>query len=375
MNDFYCVAPFRQVYIDSTGISPCCQTSRQPVSLRDWSQNSFLLNLQQEFLQNKIPNACQSCHQQEIAYGTSLRTQSNQDYDQQYYDTTIDFIDYRADNLCNFQCRSCDPTFSHLIAKETQDNPDILKKFFSIPKQKYVSVDADNYEWIIDNLHQIKRLMFTGGEPTVMPQVKFMLEQAMKKQHKDLLIMITTNGSFQDDFWYDLTKSMSNLHWTISIDAVGSAASIVRHGSDWAQVEYNATWLSKHSGSFLVNSVISNINVFQLWPLLNFVKTLQQHSNGRNGCDHRFHVSQRPYYLSADNLDDQLRENALVYLARCMQESWSSSQQSMLQGLVTQIKNSTFDPILWEKSQTYNQELDRLRGQNHAQLFAEQYSR
>jgi molybdenum cofactor biosynthesis enzyme MoaA len=373
MNDFYCVAPFRQVYIDSTGISPCCQTTRQPISLQQWSQNNFLQNLQQEFLQHKIPDICKGCHQQEIAYGTSLRTQSNQDYDQQHYDTKIDFVDYRSNNLCNFRCRSCSPAFSHLIAKETQDNPKVLTKFFMLPQQKYLSVDKDNYQWIIDNLGQIKRLMFTGGEPTVMPQVKLMLEQAMKKQHKDLLIMITTNGSFQDDFWYDLTRTMTNLHWTISIDAVGSAASIVRDGSDWAQVEHNATWLAKNAGSFMVNSVISNINVFQIWPLLNFVKTLQQHSNGRNGCDHRFHVAQRPYHLSADNLNDQLHEKAITYLDQCLQQSWNPTQQSMLEGLITQITNSTVDPVLWEKSQIYNLELDRLRGQNHAQLFVEQY--
>jgi molybdenum cofactor biosynthesis enzyme MoaA len=147
-----------------------------------------------------------------------LRTQFNQDYDQPYYDTKIDFVDYRSNNLCNFRCRSCSPVFSHLIAKETQDNPKVLTKFFALPEQKYVSVDTDNYQWIIDNLGQIKRLMFTGGEPTVMPQVKLMLEQAIKKQHQDLSIIITTNGSFEDAFWYDLTRTMPNLHWTISID-------------------------------------------------------------------------------------------------------------------------------------------------------------
>lgn len=373
MNDFYCVAPFRQVYIDSIGLSPCCKTPRQSASLQNWNQNIFLQNLQQEFLQNKIPSTCQSCYQQETNYGTSLRTQSNQDYDQKYFDTKIDFVDYRSNNLCNFRCRSCNPVFSHLIAKETQENPKVLTKFFSLPEQKYVSVDTDNYQWIIDNLGQIKRLMFTGGEPTVMPQVKLMLEQAIDKQHPDLSIMITTNGSFKDPFWYDLTRTITNLHWTISIDAVGSAAAVVRDGTDWDQVSYNAEWLAQNAGSFMVNSVVTNISVFQLWPLLSFVRTLQQHSNGRNGCDHRFHVSQRPYHLSADNLDDQLRLKAIAYLNQCLEHSWSPSQQSMLQGLISQLKNSRYDPMLWEKSQIYNLELDRLRAQDHSQLFVEQY--
>ena len=378
MEDFYCAAPFRQIYIDSSGISPCCRIPRQHTTLKEWPDSTFLKELQQQTLTEQWPNLCNSCQREEKLYNTSLRIQSNANYELKHKNTLIDFIDYRSENLCNFRCRSCEPQFSHLIAKELQDNPEILSKFFPGNQKKHVTVDETNYKWIIDNLGQIKRLMFTGGEPTVIPQVKIMLTEILKNQYQDLLIMITTNGSFQDNFWYDLTKKLPNLHWTLSIDAIGTAANIIRNGSDWAQIEYNANWLAKNSNSFMINSVISNLSLFQLWPLLNFVKILKQQSNGTNGCDHRFHIINGPpsrirNHLSVQNLSEQLRTQAIDYLIQCRSQHWEPDTINMLDGLLEQIKNSIFNQDQWKKTQEYNQELDRLRGQDHTQLFVAQY--
>jgi molybdenum cofactor biosynthesis enzyme MoaA len=374
MDDFYCVAPFRQVYIDSSGVSPCCQIARKDTTLKEWEHNKFLKKIQQQTLQGQWPTECAKCRTDEQLYNTSLRIKSNTDYnDEKYTDTKIDFVDYRSENLCNFRCRSCEPAFSHLIAKEVQDNPTILSNFFPIVQKKYVNVDESNYQWILDNLGQIRRLMFTGGEPTAVPGVRLMLQQVLEKQHKDLLILITTNGSFQDDFWYDLTKKLPNLHWTISIDAVGSAASIIRDGSNWSQIEYNARWLAKNSTSFMINSVISNISLFQLWPLLDFVKDLKQQTNGINGCDHVFHVISGSNHLAAHNLNDQLKTQAIAYLTKCQEKSWESTTQLMLRNLKKQLINSKFNEFQWKQSQKYNRELDRLRGQDHTQLFVTQY--
>jgi molybdenum cofactor biosynthesis enzyme MoaA len=374
MEDFYCVAPFRQIYIDSSGISPCCRISRQKITLTEWPDSTFLKELQQQTLTKQWPDICSSCHVEEKLYNTSLRIQSNADYKQKYTDTNIDFVDYRSENLCNFRCRSCEPQFSHLIAKELHDNPNILSKFFPIGQKKHVTVDDTNYQWIIDNLGQIKRLMFTGGEPTVIPQVKIILQKILENRHQDLLIMITTNGSFKDNFWYDLTEKISNLHWTLSVDAIGPAASIVRDGSDWTQIEYNAHWLAKNSKSFMVNSVISNLSLFQLWPLLDFIKNLKQQSNGTNGCDHRFHIiGGEKNHLAVQNLNAKLKTQAIDYLTQCRSQSWEPNTVNMLDGLFEQITKSEFNKSQWKKTQKYNQELDRLRGQDHTQLFVAQY--
>lgn len=371
--EWYCVAPFRQVYIDNTGIAPCCRFAKSNTDLPTWYSSQELKSIQQQILTNQKPVSCISCVKDEEAYGQSLRTQSNQDYNNEVLvDTKINFVDYRASNICNFKCRSCFPIFSNGIANETNRTP-ALQKFFQTQNEKVARVSESNFEYIIENLHQIDRLMFTGGEPTRMPEVKVMLEEVVRREGQRIGIMITTNGSFADPFWYDLVAKVPNLHWTLSLDAVGTAAEIIRHGTDWSIVEQNAKWLASNASSLLVNTVVTNLSIFQLNPLLEFVANLQKNSNNHNGCNHRFHVSARPYQLAADNLDLEKLQKAVPYLDYCLQHSTVESQKTMLVSLIEKIKTAKFSPELWKKFQEYNQCLDELRGENYQLLFEPSY--
>lgn len=369
----YCVAPFRQVYIDNTGVSPCCRYPRTNTDLSTWFSGPELKSIQTQILSNQLSESCKSCVHDETVFGQSLRTQSNQDYNNEIFtDTKINFVDYRASNICNFKCRSCGPTFSNGISNETNRSL-TLQKFFRSESEKIARVSESNFEYIIENLQHIDRLMFTGGEPTKMPEVKTMLEKVIERDGHRIGILITTNGSFTNSFWYDLVDKIPNLHWTLSLDAVGSAASVIRHGTHWPTVEKNARWLAKNASSLTINTVVTNISLFQLNPLLQFVSELQQISNGRNGCDHRFHVSTRPYMLAADNLDFDKLQQAVPYLEYCLQYSTVESQKSMLSSLIKQMTSAKFDQRLWENCQEYNRCLDDLRSETHQELFTPCY--
>lgn len=227
------------------------------------------------------------------------------------------------------------------------------------------------------NLGSLKRIMFTGGEPTVIPGVRDLIKK-IKEDHKDIMVMITSNASFQDDFWYELTKQLPNLHWTVSVDVVGSRAAIVRHGSDWSVIEKNVTWLAQHANSLDINSVVSNLTIFGLKPLLEFGRRMQKLSispsgrHGNLGCRHQFFVTQRPYYLAANNLTEDLKLQALTYLNSCQGVDLDKEQRSMLTGLIEQIKSCEFDENLWNCSKQYNSLLDKIRNEDHKILFEEQ---
>ena len=378
MSDWYCPLPFRHAYIDSTGIAACCQTPRYQISLDEWSRHPELLKLQQELLNGNTPKVCQGCVRQESAYGTSLRTNSNRDYNNQVFtDTQLDFIDFRSVNICNFKCRSCSPIFSHGITQEINNYPELRQFFGQQPLGKIVSVTDVNIDWIMRNLGSLKRIMFTGGEPTVIPRVRELIKK-IQQDHKDVMVMITSNASFQDDFWFEITEQLPNLHWTVSIDAVGPAAEIVRHGSDWAVIERNVAWLAQHAQSLDINSVVSNLTIFGLKPLLEFGRRMQQLSvspSGRHGdlgCRHQFFVCQRPYWLSADNLSEELQPQAVDYLESCLLLDLDDEQRNMLAGLITQVASATFDQILWRRNQDYNQQLDQIRNENHLTLYEAQ---
>jgi hypothetical protein len=378
MSDFYCALPFRHAYIDSTGIAPCCQLPRTEMSLDDWPTNPKLLKLQQELLTGSIPKMCQGCAQQESAYGSSLRTNSNKDYNNQVFtDTKLDFIDFRSVNICNFKCRSCGPTFSHGIAQEVNNSPELGKFFWSQPDGKTASVTDVNIDWIMRNLGSLKRIMFTGGEPTVIPGVRQLIKK-IQQDHKDVMVLITSNASFQDDFWFEITEQLPNLHWTVSIDAVGPTAEIVRHGTDWTVIDRNVTWLAHHAPSLDINSVVSNISVFGMKPLLEFGVRMQEIGKTLNprqgwyGIRHQFFVCHRPYYLSVDNLTEELQGRAVVYLKSCLDLSLDDEQKTTVIGLIKQIESAKFDPELWAKSQNYNQILNKIRNEDHLVLFQEQ---
>jgi sulfatase maturation enzyme AslB (radical SAM superfamily) len=369
--EWYCPLPFKHAFVDSTGISSCCHLTRQLTSLDQWHSNTQLIQLQKKTLSGVAPAECNACVTQEKLQGHSLRTDSWRDYNyEKFYDTDIDFIDYRSSNICNFKCRSCEPTFSHGIAQEIRSDTR-LKKFNVVVDNKTVGVDEHNREWIVDNLSSIKRLMFTGGEPTVIPGVRAMLEAIHRRQLDSLSILITTNGSFTDQFWYDITREFKNLHWTVSVDAVGSAAAVVRHGTDWSTVEYNLQWLAANAQSMDVNTVVSNLNVFQLAPLLRVIRAMQLQSiesaqMGSDGCRHQFFVCQRPYMLAADNWPDP--SIALEYLDHCLTLDLDASQRSMLELLSESIRNSEFSAELWDRSEEYNTILDEIRGEDHNML-------
>ena len=374
-DNFYCPLPFKHAFIDSTGVAACCQTPRYEVSLDEWVSHPKLLELQQAILNNKVANVCQGCVEQEDLQGQSLRTNSLRDYnDKRFTETDIDFIDFRSFNICNFKCRSCNPEFSHGIGQEVKKNPKLERYFGSAPESKTVSVDDENVNWIKANLHSLKRIMFTGGEPTRIPGVKLLIEQ-IKNNYPDVQVLITSNASFQDDFWYDLTRTFHNLHWTVSIDAIGDAASIIRHGSNWDIIEKNVRWLAKHSYSLDINTVVTNLNIFHLGKILEFGREMQKQSatplgkNGDLGCRHQFFVCTRPYYLSADNLSKVLLASANIYLQKLTTLDLDDEQSQMLDGLIQQISNASYNANLWEKQHDYNLQLDNIRNENHKILY------
>jgi len=379
LSEWYCPLPFRHAYVDSNGVSACCNTPRYANSIKEWYTHPALQELRQNFIKGHRPDVCSGCWKSEQLQGRSLRTDSNLDYNHAVYqEAKIDFIDFRSVNICNFRCRSCNPVFSHGIAQEVNKWPGLEKFFFGpMPKTKTLSVSDTNIEWIMNNLSGLKRIMLTGGEPTAIPEIKKLIEK-LRQSHSDTMIMITSNASFQDDFWREITLQLPNLHWTVSIDIVGNNSAIVRHGSEWSIIEDNVRWLAQYSNSLDINSVVSNLTVFGLRPLLQFGQQMQAISrapHGRHGdlgCRHQFFVCQRPYYLAADNWPDDDRSRVLDYLKSCHELDLDQEQKNMIQGLIRLIERSIFDPALWTQTQEYNRLLNEIRNEDHTVLYQEQ---
>lgn len=375
MSDWYCPLPFRHVYITPHGLGPCCKLMFGGADLGSWSTNPKLQNLQSSFLRGELPVKCQSCADDETLRQRSLRTDSIREYQgKKFSDTLVDFVDFRSSNICNFRCRTCNPQFSHGIANDVK-NSKILQKHMPLLLDKTVEVGDGNSQWVLDNLDQIKRFMFTGGEPTVIPGVRRIIQELIAQRRWDVNILITSNGSFQDDFWYEITENAPNIHWTLSVDAIGPAAEILRNGTVWATVEHNLRWMANNAPSLNVNTVISNLNILHLKPLLQLMRDLQLQSrspqgrHGDQGFRHQFAVVRHPEIMSVKNLTPDLVSRAQQHLTECLTIDLDPEQRTTLESLQNILSHAVFDQELWNRSLEYNTELDRLRAENHQTLW------
>lgn len=376
----YCPLPFKHVFVESRGVKPCCSYDyTEPVSISDWLQSAELAKIQSTFLKGRIPPGCRNCIESEKRNNHGTRISAIKDYKQQIFDKTdIDYIDYRSSNICNFRCRSCEPFYSNGIANEIKRNKplqDFLSKEYSyhaiLPENKSVRIDDHNDQWIIDNLHQIKRLMITGGEPTKIPSVKKIIDHIRENKITSVQLMLTSNASFTDPYWFEITKELPNIHWTLSLDAVGLAAEIIRDGTSWPVVSQNIETMFDISPSVNIGTVITNMSLFQLKPLFRFVNDLERkYSHRTNGRTQFIYFCSQPEYMTPQVLGPGMRQLALEYFKSFDQIQLQPTQSAAIDSLSKLIKNQK-KPTKgrWARFKEHSNVLDQIRGQSHEWLF------
>lgn len=362
INSCYCPLPFKHVFIEPRGIKACCSYTKVfPGSVSEWIASDEYAQLCLDINNNQVNIGCKECLEFEKISGTSTRLGSFKDYKETYTESNIDYVDYRGSNLCNYRCRSCSPAYSHGILNEIKKS-ELLFNLYNdqIHESKVAYAEHQDKEWIIDNLSNIKRLMFTGGEPTLIPEVKEILSNISHENSPDILII--TNGSFTDSYWYDLIKSNKNINWTLSLDAIGELAEVVRHGTIWKQVDQNIKFLAEHSFSFNFSTVISSLNLMRIDELFKYIETIQQTYVGPNGKTQIISVCNYPKYLSPFNWPDDKKSGVLSYLRGVAEQYPIHSTE--INNIIDAIEQHTFNSTLWDQGIAYNNELNKMRHQN-----------
>lgn len=211
--------------------------------------------------------------------------------------------------------------------------------------------------------------MFTGGEPTRIPAVKEILEEIRQRNLPDLQVQLITNGSFTDPYWRELAVSQPNINWTVSIDAVGTAAEIIRYGTDWQLVESNIRFLAENCHSLNFSTVISKLNVFQLRPLLEFTKSIQTDYIRPNGRTQFIQFCVWPNYFNPYNWPSNLKAQAEQYVRAIINDNVHEDHNDILTSLADRIHSNQFDIALWARGEQLNDTYNSIRNENHQLLF------
>jgi sulfatase maturation enzyme AslB (radical SAM superfamily) len=351
----------------------CCSSSTKlDITPVEFINSQYLIDVKNTIAQGQIPKDCQSCVNLEQQGYSSTRTLALKDWN--YTIDTVPnetlYLDLRHSNLCNFSCRSCEPSFSSEIARELEHNPQ-LTKYHTLTEIHLENIKSQKD--IKTLLPTVQRINFTGGEPLLIKENINILEDLIRIGNTDCELLITTNGSVINNKIIDLIKQFNSVHWTVSIDAIGTTAEYVRNGTVWSVVDANIKQILTLNQSVAFNTVISMYSILDLSTLLMYFKELKLNYQTQP-LEIWFSICSFPMFLNPQNINDQLKELATKQLDSSI-EILSNLGNNPIRSIETlkSLQNNLKDSIINEQSfntfRKYTEELDQIRNQSFKQTF------
>jgi|688.fasta_scaffold259737_3 sulfatase maturation enzyme AslB (radical SAM superfamily) len=377
MSKFFCPLPWIHQFIQADGIKMCCSSfTKLDVSPVDFHKSIHIANIKNVISKGEVPEECyRGCLKLEEQGYTSTRLLALKDwnYTIETVPDKILYLDLRHSNLCNFSCRSCEPSFSSEIAREMQKNLKLSK--YHTPTDIHLENHKSQQD-IKDLLPSLQRINFTGGEPLLIKENINILEELMRVGNTDCEILITTNASVINDKIVDLIGHFNRVHWTISIDAVGTAAEYIRNGTVWPTIEKNIMQILQTKQSVAFNTVISAYSMLDLGNLLEYFKDLKSIYNNQP-LELWFSICELPNFLSPMSANDQMKTQALSELSKSIDilaglDNPIRSIQT-LESLQKNLKESIINKTTYDKFVNYTRDLDQIRNQNFNQTFGIDY--
>ena len=179
------------------------------------------------------------------------------------------YSDIHVSNLCNLKCLSCNDKDSSKFHAEnkTLGNSEFPNDTFS----KTTSRMLDAIDSVItDNL---LFLDLRGGETLMVPEVKNILQNISEEKAKKITLKIQTNGNIvPDEIWCNIFKKFKRTKVNVSVDAYGDDNQYIRHPSNWSKILQTIEVLKKQNVKFLINTVISNLNIMVIDKLFNWIQ-------------------------------------------------------------------------------------------------------
>lgn len=366
---FFCPLPWIHQFIEPSGIKYCCSsTEKLTTTPIGFFSSNYLNNVKATIRAGNIPQGCQSCIKQESNGFLNTRQLALRDwpYTVDTVPEQVEYLDLRYNNTCNFSCRTCGPEYSTQIVCENNAHP-TLQKY-------YKANDSSTNVNIIDSIRSfpnIKRINFTGGEPLLIKENFDILEYLIKQDRTDIQLLITTNASVINTNMIRLFNQFKDVHWTISLDGIGSVAEYIRYGTIWPTVDRNVRKILNLRQSVSINCTVSAYSILDLSNLVKYYSDLKQEYNDQP-FEIMFSVVQFPARLAPtalpiefrDRVVDQIRSSILI-----LEEILSnpSVYLNTLKHLQTNIKSAILNT--GEKFLQFTKDLDQVRQQNFNSTF------
>jgi len=352
MSNTYCPIPWDHVSLKANGdMRVCCQCiyGDQAILKKDdgtiFNGNthtveearnaSIAKDIRKSMLNDEKHEACKLCWDEEASGANSKRQHANQmglitkdeanaitteDGTIQASERPIAYYDLRFGNKCNLKCRSCGPADStqwyddwvELHGKSNFGNDKIGITFLEKDARgKWNTVD-DTYDWyessavmteLMKNLPHIKRLYFTGGEPTIIQEHMNLLEMCIEIDvAKNIHLEYNTNMAKLPERLIRMWEKFQQVSVGCSIDGMGAVAEYLRHPCKWDVVHKNLLALENTTTGNIGGTFATTVS---LYNFLHFADMIQwQIETGFKRLRHlpSPHLLKGPHYMTVQVL-------------------------------------------------------------------------
>ena len=361
----FCILPWISLMIDTeSNVSPCCAYNGKTgdcskLSLEDIWNNKENQDIRTTMLNDETVSGCASCIRHEEIGKESLRTSMNTIFSKHIHiveqgvtpDYNIKYIDSRFNNLCNLSCRSCGHGSSSswhapsvAIGLIDKSVPVFLKAGRS---------NTDLYDQIFQQLDNLDRIYFAGGEPLIINDNYKILDELNNRGRYDIELVYNTNMTqtqLKGRSIFNAWKNFKNISIGGSLDAEGSRGSYLRTGTVWKDVvEFRREMIRLRPDiDFYVSCTTSIINVLHVpdfhrsWVEQGFIQPDQFNIQTLLGPAW-MKVESAPKYLN-----DQIREKYTRHLEWLRTFDTEGRATSGFESILEQLNNPVkFDPQLF----------------------------
>ena len=303
-NKPWCVMPFNQMSLKESGrYSVCCEAKESDITVTDMTpleffHSEYMNDIRDSFAfgtpHSKLNDICRKCIGLEESGAISKRIKENENakgddimHNYMHDEYFLDFIKFSAvGNKCNLKCIMCGPTSSSLIEKELREN--VLTGYGEYDQYSIFTKDRiptsfrkvkDKNKWLNDFkkiLVNTKELQFSGGEPTIIPEVYDICNWIQNDPDlSHVKIHMNTNGMTANYKIKPLMEKGHKLELSISVDALGDKDEYIRFNTKWKTVERNIEAYLKLRDEypnfrFMIQPTIQLLNIGYIHHLVDY---------------------------------------------------------------------------------------------------------
>lgn len=370
---YFCVAHWNGLYIKNNSTSSCCV-----VAPKNMSPNEFLESDQRKSLKSdsmtKVPEQCMGCWSNEQKGLQTVRIGISglyPDYDKSTVlsldDKTVEHLELRESNLCNFSCRMCNADDSVKFDREIRDNPE-LQQYYNFSTQK--SMTESNWLQTLKIAENVKTLILTGGEPFLIKRYYELLEHLIRtERNTNISLRIFTNCSVYNKNMFDMLSKFDNMHLSMSIDAVGKVAEYQRYGTDWETVVSNINRYLEYPFMFNIHSTITAYTILDFERLVDFYLELESKTNSLLPWTAR--SIRHPNQLKINNLNFELRVKAIKQIDNSVEKLKNHSNCRFVMQELASLKTQLISEKKCDHTDfvKITKALDKSRNQSFEEVF------